>query len=163
MYILASTISDDQVPATTEQIKKIVSDFGAENIEENQLGKKKLAYPIKKTRNGHYVVLDFDLAADKINQLDAKIRAQTSTIIRYLLTNQEEYLERLAKDAEVQAKMPKRVIPEEQALAETAPSTQSPVEAVETKSEEIKPQLTEINSEELDKKIEEALSEDLTK
>lgn len=161
MYILASTISDDQVPNATEQIKKIITDFEGENLEETQLGKKKLAYPIKKTRNGHYVVVSFDMPTTKINQLDAKIRAQTSVIIRYLLTNQDEYLERLAKDIEVQSKMPKRIIPEEEIAAETKPAEE--VKAEEKPKVEAKPELVEINAEELDKKIEEALSEDITK
>ena len=82
MYILASSVSDDQVPVITEQVKKFVTDFGGTNLEETQLGKKKLAYPIKKTRNGYYVVVSFDMEGTKVNDFDAKIRAPTMSIIR---------------------------------------------------------------------------------
>jgi small subunit ribosomal protein S6 len=76
MYILGSHIADPDVPALTEQVKKFVSDFGGTDIEESQLGKKKLAYPVKKTRNGYYVVVNFNMDAKKINELDARIRTQ---------------------------------------------------------------------------------------
>jgi small subunit ribosomal protein S6 len=159
MYILASTVSDDQIPAVTEQIQKFVADAGATQIEESQLGKKKLAYPIKKTRNGHYVVMNFDMDSKNINTLDAKIRTQDSTIIRYIIVNLDEHLARLEKDKIVQSKLPKRIEPvEEEAATEGAQEkTSAPKE-----KEEKKPAI-ELNEEELDKKIEEALTEDILK
>ena len=158
MYILASTVSDDQIPSVTEQVKKFVSDAGATEIEEIQLGKKKLAYPIKKTRNGHYVVMNFDIAAAGINALDAKIRTQDSTIIRYLLINLDDHYSRLEKDKVAQAKLPKRIEPIEGAEAAT-PESPKPVAVKEEK----KPVAPPMNEEELDKKIEEALTDDLLK
>lgn len=166
-YILSSQVSDDLVPETTAQIKKFIEDFGGSEIEEQQLGKKKLAYPIKKTRNGFYVVERFNIESSKINELDAKIRSQTATVIRYLIINLDEHLERLEKDKIAQAKLPKREIPE---------GAEEKVEAVvEEKVEETKPVLEEevgevkespkakieISSSDLDKKIEEALNQQI--
>jgi small subunit ribosomal protein S6 len=156
MYIVASSVSDDQIPSLTEQVKKYVSDFGGTEAIETQLGKKKLAYPIKKTRNGHYVVINFDMAAKNVAELDAKIRAQDSTIIRYIIVNLDEHLAKLEKDKEIQAKMPKRILPEEQNGSGQTSKTDA-VGMVETKPS------MELNEEELDKKIEEALTEDITK
>jgi len=154
MYILSSGVSDDQVPEVSEGIKKIVADFGGTNIIEQQLGKKKLAYPIKKTRNGFYVVLDFDMDTKKINDLDAKVRTQDANIIRYLLINLDEHLERMEKDVIVQAKM-------NRGLAVKA-AAEAPVKRAAIGTAPIKPAI-ELNAEELDKKIEEALTEDLAK
>jgi len=152
MYLLGSHVADTEVPTITAQILKFVQDFGGNDIRETQLGKKKLAYPIKKTRNGHYVVVNFAMDANKINEFDAKIHTQDSTIIRYLLVNLDEHLERLEKDKAVQAKLPKRIIPDALASAPVAKKEKAPAQP-----------LIEINQEELDKKIEEALSEDLLK
>lgn len=158
MYILASGVSDDQVPGVTESVKKIVADFGGENIQEEQLGKKKLAYPIKKTRNGYYVVMNFDMDSTKVNNLDAKIRTQDASIIRYILVNLDEHNARLAKDVVAQAKMNRGQGPIKEKSAEET----TPAEKEATVAE--KPAVAvELNSEELDKKIEEALTEDLTK
>ncbi len=160
MYILAASVSDDQVPQTTEQIKQYVSDFGGTEVVETQLGKKKLAYPVKKTRNGHYVVINFDMESKNVATLDAKIRAQDSIIIRYIIVNLDEHLSRLDKDKEAQAKMPKR-IPQDGDVTTTETST-APEAPAEQPVKEAKP-VVELNEEELDKKIEDALNEDILK
>lgn len=155
MYILSAGVSDDQQPEVSAQILQYIADQGGTDIRETQLGKKKLMYPIKKTRNGFYGVVDFAMDAKKINDLDAKIRTQDNTIIRYILVNMDEHLERLASDREVQAKMnrnrPPELIPAEGQTVAEAPA-RAKVEALEPISEG-----------ELDQKIEEALTEDITK
>jgi small subunit ribosomal protein S6 len=154
MYILSSAVSDDQVPQTNEQISKIVSDFGGTDIQLTDLGKKKLAYPIKRTRNGYYIVVDFTIPTDKINELDAKIRTQENTIIRYLIVNQDEHLERLARDREIQTKLQlNRPQPLPGEAAAPPPMTAKPARVE-------RPALV-MNAAELDQKIEEALNEEI--
>ena len=153
MYILASSVSDDQVPATSDQIQQFVSDFGGKNIQHSLLGKKKLAYPIKKTRNGHYGVIAFDMEGKGVNTLDAKIRTQTATIIRHILVNMDGHLDRLEKDRVAQAKM-NRSRPQEQIDADQ--------EAIAPKRKPAK-EVAPVTEAQLDEEIEKALSEDITK
>jgi small subunit ribosomal protein S6 len=156
MYLLGSQVSDDVVPKLTAQVLKFAEDFGASNIKETQLGKKKLAYPIGKTRNGHYVVVNFNMDTKDINLFDAKIRTQDQSIIRYLIVNLDEHLERMRKDKVAQSKIVRKGPQADAAKAEAVAA------AAESARKEA-PVLAEINSEDLDKKIEAALSEDLTK
>ncbi len=151
MYCLGSHVADDEVPKISQAILKFAEDFGASDIRETQLGKKKLAYPIGKTRNGHYVVVNFAMDGKNLNAFDAKIRTQDNNIIRYIIINLDEHLERLAKDKIAQAKIVRKGPPAESKPADTG-SAKKPAVALE-----------DINQEELDKKIEAALSEDLTK
>ena len=152
MYLLGSNVADDQVQTISDSVKKSIEDFGGTSITETQLGKKKLAYPIGKTRNGYYVVVDFTMDGSKVNELDAKIRTQDSTIIRYLLINQEEFLERSKKDKIEQAKIVRRQPAEEQPQA---PERKTPAKK-EAPAIDLAP-------EDIDAKIEKALSEDITK
>ena len=153
MYCLGSQIADPEIPAVTSQILKFVEDFGGTNIKETSLGKKKLAYPIKKTRNGHYVVVNFDMDTKKINALDAKIHTQESTIVRYLLINVDEHMAQLEKDKVEQAKLSKRNL--------ESPTVAGMSDAPVRKEKTPTPKLEEIDSATLDKKIEEALGEDI--
>ena len=153
MYLLGAQVADDQVPEISKNILKFAEDFGGTNVVETQLGKKKLAYPIGKTRNGHYVVVNFTMDTTKINAFDAKIRTQDSNIVRYIIVNLDEHLARMAKDKIAQSKIVRKGPPEESAV-KAAGTPAAKKEA---------PVLVEINAEELDKKIEEALTEDLTK
>lgn len=141
MYIVASTISDDQIPTVTDGVLKYIGDFGGNVIKEELMGKKKLAYPIKKTKNGFYAGVTFEMPGPRLSELDTKVRT-TPGIIRHLIVNIDDALERQAKDAIAQEAMNKN----RNERAKTA----SPAAGSE-----------EINSENLDQKIEQALSEDL--
>lgn len=155
MYILSAAVSDDQQPEVSSQILQYISDLGGADVRETQLGKKKLMYPIKKTRNGFYGVVNFAMETKKINDLDAKIRTQDNTIIRYILINIDDHLERLAKDREAQAKM-SRNRPPELIPVEGQTVVEEPVKA---KIQPSKP----LNEAQLDEEIEKALTEDITK
>lgn len=152
MYLLGSHVAETEVPNISAQILKTIDDLGGQNVQETLLGKKKLAYPIKKTRNGFYVVVNFTIDAKNISALDAKIRSMDLSIIRYLLVNLEEHLERTAKDKTEALKTPAR----------------KPISArteAKPKGDGLKPaiKLVDIDEKLLDEQIEKALSEDLTK
>ena len=155
MYLLGANVADEDVPKISQSVLKFAEDFGGSEIKETQLGKKKLAYPIGKTRNGHYVVVNFTMDGKDVNAFDAKIRTQDSNIVRYIIINLDEHLDRMAKDKVAQSKIVRKGPPAEVAAVKPA-AGESPMK------KEVAP-LVEINQEELDKKIEEALSEDLTK
>ncbi len=170
MYLLGSQVADDEVPKISESILKFAADFGGTDIKETQLGKKKLAYPIGKTRNGHYVVVNFTMDGKNINAFDAKIHTQDTQIIRYLIVNLDEHLARMEKDRIAQSKIVRKGPPSEDApigvpLITKPVVAEKPVRKTVSKPavKKEKVVLAEINQEELDKKIEEALSEDLTK
>lgn len=155
MYILASSVSDDMVDQTTKEIEQFVTDFGGTNIQHESLGKKKLAYAIKKTRNGHYGLITFNMEGKKVNDLEAKLRTQRQTIIRFIIVNIDEHLARLEKDRVVQAKMNQNRDAEKAAQAEAKDSDQ---EKAESKTPKV-----EVSKEKIDEEIEKALTEDLTK
>ena len=144
MYILSSAVSDNDVPTVSSEVDKFITDQGGKLLTQQMLGKKKLAYPIKKTRNGFYVLETFDLEGSKLQSLDNKLRSM-EPIIRYLVINVEDMEKRAVKDKQVQDKM--------------KASRKIPVPKAEPAGPEIK--LTET---ELEQKIAQALeSEDLAK
>lgn len=148
MYLLGSDVADNEVPEAQTLVLKAIEDFGGTSVVENNLGKKKLAYPIKKTRNGYYVVVNFVMDTNKINGLAAKIKTMDGKIIRHLLVNLEEHLARAEKDKVQQDKLAK---------AQKARKLET------EKTDRTAAPVLEIDQVELDKKIEEALSEDVTK
>ncbi|MBI2607377.1 MAG: 30S ribosomal protein S6 [Candidatus Doudnabacteria bacterium] len=145
MYILSSAVSDDEVPNVVAEIELYLKQQNATILSKEMLGKKKLAYPIKKTRNGFYVLQTFNLAGEKLEPLNNKIRSITQ-IIRYIIVNLEEMERQKTKTQALQEKL----------KLSRKPKKIEPVPVVE---QEIK-----LTDTELEKKIETALeSEDLTK
>lgn len=146
MYILSSAVSDNDVPTITSEVNKFIQDNGGAILREELMGKKKLAYPIKKTRNGFYVLLAFNMPGEKLAALDNKLRSLDS-IIRYIVVNIEEQERRQVKDKAVQEKMR---------------ATRKPQKTEITEIKDL-PEI-KITETELEQKIEKALeSEDLAK
>jgi len=145
MYILSSAVSDNDVPTVAAELDKFITDQGGAILTQEMLGKKKLAYPIKKTRNGFYVLETFNLDGSKLQGLDNKLRS-LEAVIRYLVVNLEEQERRAVKDKQVQEKMRASRKPQ---MVKTEEGAQPEVKLTET---------------ELESKIEQALgSDDLTK
>jgi small subunit ribosomal protein S6 len=145
MYILSSAVSDNDVPAVVAEVDKYLTQQGGTLLTQEMLGKKKLAYPIKKTRNGFYVVQTFNLEPRKLQDLDDKLRS-IEAIIRYLCINVDEQERRAAKDRDVRERMQANRKPQTAVATEGAPAA------------------APISDTELEQKIEKALeSEDLTK
>ena len=92
------------MPQVSDEVNKFITDSAGTLLSQEMLGKKKLAYPIKKTRNGFYVLQNFNLDGVKLQSLDNKLRSM-EPIIRYLIINVEEQEARAAKDLKVQEKM----------------------------------------------------------
>lgn len=147
MYIVASTVSDDQIPTVTDGVLNLVKGLGGIVTNHEELGKKKLAYPIQKTRNGFYDLIGFEIEGAQINELNNKVLT-TDGIIRHIIVNLEESIKRQEKDRVAQEKL-NRNREEKSAAAESF------------KVKEEKPESTAITEENLDEKIEEALNEDL--
>ncbi|MGE5297852.1 MAG: 30S ribosomal protein S6 [Acidobacteriaceae bacterium] len=146
MYILSSAVSDNDVPAISQEVEKFILAQGGTMLATEMLGKKKLAYPIKKTRNGFYVLQTFNLPPEKMRELDNKLRS-LETIIRYLVANLDDMEIRQAKDKKAQ----------EKAKAARKAGAAKAEAAKATTAEEIK-----ITDNELEEKIKQALdSEDL--
>lgn len=104
MYIIGSSISDDQIPKAVDEVKKNIEGDGGVIRKHEELGRKKLAYPIKHAKNGYYVVVNFEAAPTKMSDIEHKIRT-SQNIIRHILVNMEETLLRMEKDRKAQAQM----------------------------------------------------------
>lgn len=104
MYIIGSETADDEIPKIIEELNKFIESRGGLVEKYENLGKKKLAYQIKKSRIGNYVLVNFSAPADKIQEIEHRVLT-TLSIIRYLVVNMDDALLRLEKDKLAQAKL----------------------------------------------------------
>ncbi|NQT84980.1 30S ribosomal protein S6 [bacterium] len=89
MYIVDPARSEEEVESLTEQLKSEIVEKGGEVVDLQHLGKKHLAYPIKKKRDGFYFLLYFRLAPGRISELRAGYRLNDS-ILRSLILRKRE-------------------------------------------------------------------------
>ena len=96
VFILTPVLSDDQMKEAVAKFKKILTDGGAEMLNEELWGLKKLAYPIEKKSTGFYAMLEFKADPQLIKKLEVNYR-RDERVLRYLTVKNEKYAAQYAE------------------------------------------------------------------
>lgn len=84
MFIVNATLTDDAISATVEKFKDLIGKNG-EVTKVEEIGKKRLAYPIMKMNEGYYVLVEFTALPEFPKEL-SRIFNITDEVIRSLIT-----------------------------------------------------------------------------
>ena len=90
VFILTPVLSDVQVKEAVEKFKGILTAEGAEIINEENWGMKKLAYQIEKKSTGFYQLLEFKSEPTVIEKLELNFR-RDERVIRYITVKLDKY------------------------------------------------------------------------
>lgn len=89
MYIIRPDLSEETVDQVINQYQTLLRDQGAEDIQTQHRGKRRLAYEIRKFREGIYVQMNYKAAGPLVANLQRAMRL-SDEIIRYLTICQDE-------------------------------------------------------------------------
>jgi small subunit ribosomal protein S6 len=88
-YIVRPDVSEEVVTNITNKLETLLRDTGATEIDVQNLGKKRLAQPIKKHRDGVYVQITYKSnSSTQVATLERSIRL-TEEVIRFLTLKYE--------------------------------------------------------------------------
>ena len=90
VFILTPVLSDDQTKETVAKFKKILTDNGAEILNEEAWGLKKMAYSIDKKSTGFYNLVEFKGEPSLIKKLETGFR-RDEKVIRFLTVKLDKY------------------------------------------------------------------------
>ena len=90
VFILTPVLSDDQAKETVAKFKKLLTDNGAEIVNEEAWGMKKLAYQIQKKTSGFYNLLQFKAEPALIDKLEVAYR-RDEKVIRFMTVKLDKY------------------------------------------------------------------------
>ncbi len=96
VFILTPVLSDVQMKEAVEKFKGLLTKNGAEIINEELWGLKKLAYPIEKKSTGFYVLVEFKAEPTVIKTLEVNYR-RDERVIRYITIKNEKYAAQYAE------------------------------------------------------------------
>ena len=96
VFILTPVLSDKQMKETVAKFKKILTDKGAEILNEETWGLKKMAYPIQKFSTGFYCLLEFKAEPEVINTLETGYR-RDEKVIRFMTVKLDKYAAQYAE------------------------------------------------------------------
>lgn len=108
--VLINAAPDDEaIKMLISKIKETISDNGGEIREIEDWGRKRLAYQIKKSKIGYYVIFRFDSQPDLITKLERYYQLD-ETILRYLtITLSNDALEQINIDKAQQTQLVEEV------------------------------------------------------
>ena len=88
MYILRPDMGDEQVTQAIAKYENLIREAGAEDIEIQNRGKRRLAYEINKHRDGIYIQMNYNAPGSAIAPMERAMRL-SEEVIRYLTIKQE--------------------------------------------------------------------------
>lgn len=144
LYIVSESVEDKKIPQITKQVEEIIKKRQGTLQKVEILGRKKIAYPIKKNEFGTFVLTLFTVPPDKTAKVIRDVKGMEE-IIRYILTKKEEEVEK--KKAAKKAKKVKKV--------------EKPAKKVKIKPKTKKPSLTKVSEEKSIAKPKEEITEKL--
>ncbi|MDM9381706.1 30S ribosomal protein S6 [Chlorogloeopsis sp. ULAP01] len=88
MYILRPDLGDEQVEQAISKYENLIREQGADNIQIQNRGKRRLAYEINRQRDGIYIQMNYTAPGNIIAVLERAMRL-SEEVIRYLTIKQE--------------------------------------------------------------------------
>lgn len=90
VFILTPVLSDEQTKEAVAKFKKILTDKGAEIVNEEAWGLKKLAYQIEKKTSGFYYLMEFNAEPEVISTIETAFR-RDEKVIRFMTVKLDKY------------------------------------------------------------------------
>ena len=155
LYIIPTTYTDDEIGGIETKVSTILEKDGASIDDMTRLGKLKFAYPIKKQRHGHYVLVRFTTEAINLRKIEEHLKI-TEEVLRHLIVAAEEtnpefnLVQFQAVNIEAKEEQRRRKKQEQKAM-----------EQQENAAQETEGEKQPITEKEVEEKIESALKEDI--
>ncbi len=120
LFIIRPDVPEEEIDGIVEPLKSVVTAGGGSVDKVDKWGKRRLAYRVRKQREGYYVLLQFstDTAAETVKELERRLRV-SDTVIKFLTVRIDEELKRLEKQKKKREKRASRKPPAPAAQPET--------------------------------------------
>ena len=96
VFILTPVLSDVQMKETVEKFKGLLVSLGAEIVNEENWGLKKMAYAIEKKSTGFYSLLEFKGEPTVVEKLEIGFR-RDERVIRFLTVKLDKFAAQYAE------------------------------------------------------------------
>ena len=145
LFVVKPTLTEDEIKSQITKIKDVLKKEKAELLATDDMGMRKLAYPVEKNDRGYYTVLYYKVTGEAIDEIERNLRINEDVIkfltVKYSKSKETAQFDKLVSNAGKKAAAPKvEAKPEPKVEAKTEAAVEPKVEAettaTETKSEE---------------------------
>ena len=171
LFILPGTLAENEVTPVVDKVKTAVEKGGGSNITVKDLGKSRIAYPIKHIRYGYFQLFTFDADTADVKAIreNLGLMGELLRVVMKLAGEEEAVPEKISAISDVTVrdneppKTPREEAPKQRADVEASHKIETkkvvkadtkPKEKTETKAEDIK-------MEDIDKKLDALLDSNI--
>jgi small subunit ribosomal protein S6 len=87
-FILNPEVSEEETRALLERVEQIVATYGGQIVKINQWGRRRLAYPIERHRDGFYVFIDMILTPETVAELERTLTV-SEIVLRHMVKRRD--------------------------------------------------------------------------
>ncbi len=106
--ILNPEVTEEETQALLSRVEQIIAPYDGQVVRVQQWGRRRLAYPIERNRDGYYVFIDLILTPETVSELERNLKV-SETVLRHMFRRrdskvvQQEREEREARAAQAAA------------------------------------------------------------
>ncbi|HLG65817.1 MAG TPA: 30S ribosomal protein S6 [Ktedonosporobacter sp.] len=87
-FILNPEVNEEEVRAIQDRIEQIVATYGGQIVKVNQWGRRRLAYPIERHRDGLYTFIDMILTPETVAELERMLKV-SEIVLRHMVKRRD--------------------------------------------------------------------------
>ncbi len=89
MLITRPDVPEEEIDKLTAQMDGVVSGAGGKTEKIDKMGRRRLAYRVKKQREGYYVLFTFEGNGDTVREFERRLKV-TDSVIKFLTVRIDE-------------------------------------------------------------------------
>ena len=103
LFVVKPTLTEEEIAAQITKVKDVLAKEGAELVGTDDMGMRKLAYPVQKNDRGYYTVLFYKAEGTVINELERNLKINEDVIkfltVKYSNTKEMAQFNKLVEAA----------------------------------------------------------------
>ena len=123
LFVVKPTLTDEETAAQVAKVTAVLAKEGAELLATDDMGMRKLAYPVQKNERGYYTILFFKAEGSVINELERNLKINEDVIkfltVKYSNTREMAQFDKLVAAANKNSEPEAEAKTEVEAVTET--------------------------------------------
>ena len=87
-FILNPEVSEEETRAILDRVEQIVTNYGGQVVRVHQWGRRRLAYPIERHRDGYYIFIDMILTPETVIELERTLKV-SEIVLRHMFKRRD--------------------------------------------------------------------------
>lgn len=130
LFVVKPTLTEEETTAQIEKVKAVLIKENAEILATDDMGMRKLAYPVQKNNRGYYTILFYKASGETIAELERNLKINEEVIkfltVKYTKTKEMTQFNKLVAAASKKGELAETSVEETPVVVEETATTVEP-------------------------------------